>query len=138
MNKPIPRRVHGLLDYAYVTAVAHLPEIIGFHKNKKATKFFRALSAAVFTSTAVTRAEWGVVKFLPFKKHLVVDAVVSTAVIAAPWLLGFSNNKKATLTSVAVGFFGYGVVLLTEPENLPVTKDAYEETKEKVLQEQPS
>jgi len=133
MNKPIPRRIHGLLDYAYVTGVAHLPEIVGFHRNKKATTFFRALSAAVFTSTIGTRAEWGVLRLMPYKKHLLLDAIVSTAVIAAPWLLGFSNNKKATITSVAVGCFGYAVVALSEPENMPVTKDAYEETKEKLL-----
>lgn len=133
MNKPIPRRIHGLLDYAYVTAVAHLPEMAGFHKNKNAVRFFRALSGVVFTTTALTRAEWGAVKLLPYKKHLVFDAVVSTVAIAAPWLLGFSGNKKATLTSVAVGMFGYAVVALSEPENLPVTKDAYEETKEKVI-----
>ncbi len=133
MNKPIPRRIHGLLDYAYVTAVAHLPEMIGFHKNKNATKFFRALSATVFTATAATRAEWGAVKIISYKKHLVVDAVLSTVAIAAPWLLGFSNNKKATATSVALGFIGYAVVALSEPENMPVTKDAYEGTKEKVL-----
>ena len=133
MNKPISRRIHGLLDYAYVTAVTHLPEIVGFHRNKKATQFFRALSAAVFTSTVMTRAEWGAVKVIPYKKHLVLDAVGSTAAIAAPWLLGFSKHKKATLTSVLVGFFGYAVVALSQAENMPVTKDAYEETKEKLL-----
>ena len=133
MNKPISRRSHGLLDYAYVTIVAHLPEIMSFHRNKKATQFFRGLSAAVFTSTIMTRAEWGAVKIIPYKKHLVIDAIGSTLAIAAPWLLGFSNNKKATITSVVVGFFGYAVVALSEPENMPVTKDAYEETKEKLL-----
>ncbi len=132
MSKPIPRRIHGLLDYAYITAVAHLPEIIGFHKNKKATRFFRGLSAAVSSYTIATRAEWGAVKILPYKKHLAADVVVSTAAIAAPWLLGYSKNKKATLTSVIVGFFGYAVVALSEPQNMPVTKDAYEETKEKL------
>ncbi len=129
MSKPIPRRIHGLLDYAYITVTAHLPEVMGFHKNKKATKFFRALSGVVSAYTVGTRAEWGAVKYLPYKKHLVADAVVSTAVIAAPWVLGFSKNKKATLTSIAVGCLGYAIVALSEPENMPVTKDAYEETK---------
>lgn len=129
MSKPISRRMHGLLDYAYITITAHLPEVAGFHKNKKATKLFRALSGVVSVYTIGTRAEWGAVKYLPYKKHLVADAVVSTAVIAAPWVLGFSKNKKATLASVAVGFLGYAIVALSEPENMPVTKDAYEETK---------
>lgn len=133
MNKPISRRIHGLLDYGYVTAVAHLPEIVGFHRNKKATQFFRGLSAAVFASTVTTRAEWGAIKMIAYKKHLLFDVVAGTAAIAAPWLLGFSNNKKATLTSVTVGFFAYAVVALSKPENMPVTKDAFEETREKLL-----
>ena len=133
MSKPIPRRIHGLLDYAYVTAVSHLPEIVGFTNNKKATKFCRALSSAVLTSTLFSRAEWGAFRTIPFKKHLLVDAVGSTLAIAAPWLLGFSKNKKATATMLTVGFLGYAVVALSDLENMPVTKDAYEETKQKML-----
>ncbi len=129
MSKPIPRRIHGLLDYAYITAVSHLPEIVGFHRNKKATRFFRALASVVSVYTVTTRAEWGAVKMLPYKKHLVADVVDSTAAVAAPWVLGFSKNRNATLTSVIVGFVGYAVVALSEPENMPVTKDAFEETK---------
>ncbi len=133
MSKPIPRRIHGLLDYAYITAVSHLPEIVGFHRNKKATRFFRALTSVVSVYTVTTRAEWGALKMLPYKKHLVADVVASTAAIAAPWVLGFSKNRKATLTSVIVGCIGYAVVALSEPENMPVTKDAFEETKAKLL-----
>lgn len=129
MNKPIKRRMHGLIDYGYVTAVAHLPEVVGFHKNKRATSFFRALSGAVFTSTVCTRAEWGAARVIPYKKHLLIDTALSAFALAAPWLFGFAGNKKATATSVAVGLLGLGVVALSEPENLPVTKDAFEETR---------
>jgi hypothetical protein len=31
-------------------------------------------------------AEWGVVKVLPYKAHLAIDAVTGVAALAAPWM----------------------------------------------------
>lgn len=71
----------------------------------------------------LTRAEWGFIQKLSFKNHLRIDVVGGIVSHSAPWLFGFSKNKKARNTFLAMGAFGLAVGLLTQPEEVPVTED---------------
>jgi hypothetical protein len=110
--------VHGIIDYAYVAAVSVLPEVAGFSDNKKATLLCRALSGNVLATTALTRAEWGVIKLIPFKGHLLADIAVSLFALNAPWLLKFAGNKRAKYSLIGVGVLGLMAVLLSRPEEM--------------------
>jgi SPW repeat len=46
---------------------------------------------------------------LPLSAHQVIEPIVSLPLIAAPWILGFSDNDTATTISVIAGL----VVLVT-------------------------
>ncbi|GHF43183.1 hypothetical protein HNQ07_002014 [Deinococcus metalli] len=119
MARPISRPVHGVADYAYVAAVFAAPNLLGFEDEPRAVLLCRALSAGILVSTVLTRAEWGVVRVVPFRAHLALDMLVSVATVGAPWLLGFAHHRRARSTVVAVGLFGLGVALLSRPEELP-------------------
>ena len=122
MEQPISRQQHGFIDYAYVPPVAATPELVGFENELTATTLTRLLSGGVLAATLLTRAEWGLVKLIPFKAHLLTDAAVSALVMAVPWLGGFAQNIRARNTFLAIGAFGITAVLLTKPEEMASKK----------------
>jgi len=116
MQKPISRKAHGAIDYAYAALVSHLPEVAGFKDEKKAALLCHLLGSGAFAYTALTKAEWGIVKVIPFKAHLLIDLTASLFTLGAPWLLGFAGNKKVRNIVLAVGAAGVVASLLTETE----------------------
>ncbi|MBJ6143094.1 hypothetical protein [Hymenobacter sp. BT559] len=121
MNQPITRVQHGFTDYAYIPLVASAPYMVGFSENRTATTLCYVLSSTILASSLVTRAEWGVVKVLPYKAHLVLDVVGGLAGLSAPWLFGFAKDRKARNTFIAAGLFGLLAGLLSKPEEMPQT-----------------
>ena len=96
MNQPISRPLHGVLaDYPYVGVVATAPTLFGFEGEKAAAAACKVFSGAVLAGSLLTRAEWGFVKVMPYKAHLVLDFLGGAAAFAAPWVLGFAHNKAA-------------------------------------------
>jgi len=118
MEKPISRQAHGIIDYAYGAVVAALPELAGFQKEKNAATLCRTLAGGALTYSLLTKAEWGAVKAIPFKTHLLIDSTTSLFALAAPWLLGFSHNKRARNAILAVGLVGLATSLLTERKEM--------------------
>lgn len=110
--------MHGLADLGYIPAVATAPETVGFTDQETATTLCRAISGGTLMSALVTKAEWGVVKAMPFKLHLALDFATSVFSLAAPWLFGFSGHAKARNTFLAMGATGLVVGLLSRPEEM--------------------
>jgi hypothetical protein len=119
MKKPITRQAHGAIDYAYGAVVAVLPELVKFKQEQKAVTLCRALAGGALLYSLLTKAEWGVARVLPFKKHLIIDFTTSLFALGAPWLLGFAGNAKARNTLLAVGLAGLSASALTQPDELP-------------------
>ncbi len=119
MKQPLTREQHGVVDYAYVPVVAALPAVVGFDRDDVPAQLARLISSGVLVSTLATRAEWGVVRVVPFKVHLALDAVTSALAMAAPWLFGFAKDERARNTFVAIGLLGLVVGALTQPEEMP-------------------
>ena len=118
MRQPISRRQHGIADYSYVPTVMAAPKLAGFTNDTTPARLSRAFAAASLVNTLFTRAEWGVVKVMPYKAHLAVDAVTGVAALAAPWLFGFSNDRRARNTFLAMGATALAVTLLSRPEEM--------------------
>jgi hypothetical protein len=118
MRKPIGRKQHGVADYTYVPTVMAAPNLVHFASDTTPARLSRAFAAASLANTLFTRAEWGVVKVIPFKAHLAIDAVTGVAALAAPWLFGFSNDRRARNTFLAMGATALAVSLLSRPEEM--------------------
>jgi hypothetical protein len=118
MKKPVSRQLHGAIDYAYAAIVPFIPEMAGFSDQEKATLLCRLLGGGALTYTMLTKAEWGVIKLLPFKTHLMIDLSVSIMAIGAPWLLGFSGKRKARNAVIAIGVTGLIASLFSENKNM--------------------
>jgi len=119
MEQPLSREQHGMVDWMYIPTVAGLPAAVGFDRDDVPARLARLLSGGVLLSTLFTRAEWGVVRVIPFTTHLAMDVAASALAVAAPWLFGFAEDERARNTFVAIGLAGLVVGALTRPENMP-------------------
>ncbi|WP_299286229.1 SPW repeat protein [uncultured Mucilaginibacter sp.] len=122
MEKLISRKQHGFADYTYIPLMAAAPEVFGFEDEDTATLLCRIQGGTVLLTTLLTRAEWGVFKVIPFKTHLLLDLSLGAFSIAAPWVFGFSKNKKARNAFLLMGATSIAASLLTEPKEMPATE----------------
>jgi len=122
MEKFISRKTHGVIEAAYVPLTAVAPEVFGFDDEETAKLLCRIQAGSALLSAVLTRAEWGLVKLIPFKTHLMIDAGMGAFTLAAPWLFGFSKNTKARNAFVTMGVSALVVAAFTEPKEMLVYK----------------
>jgi hypothetical protein len=115
MEKPISSRQHGFTDYSYVPLVAAAPTLIGFKDEPTAVTLTRVLSGSILATSLLPRAEWGLIKVIPFKRHLMADTTVGLFALSAPWVFGLARHTKARNTFVVAGAFGLLAGLLSKP-----------------------
>jgi hypothetical protein len=118
MYQPISRKRHGIADYSYIPSVIAAPNLARFADDTTPARLSRAFAATSLANTFFTRAEWGVVKVLPYKAHLTVDAISGVAALAAPWMFGFSRDRRARNAFLAMGLTTLAVTLLSRPEEM--------------------
>ncbi len=114
MKPVISRRIHGLVtDYPYVVVSALSPYLFGFKNDKKAVALTRGVAGAILSSALTTNAEWGAAKVISYKTHVVADFAMGLFNLGAPWLFGFSKNKRARNTVLGLGVTGVVVGILS-------------------------
>ncbi|RYE25476.1 MAG: hypothetical protein EOP42_21410 [Sphingobacteriaceae bacterium] len=118
MSKPISRKAHGFTDYSYIPLALASPVLFDFEDEEKAKLATRIQAGSVLLSTLFTRAEWGLFKTMSYKNHLILDVSVGIFSIAAPWIFGFSKNKKARNAFLLLAGFNFSAGLLSEPEEM--------------------
>ncbi|GAA4352805.1 hypothetical protein GCM10023185_12820 [Hymenobacter saemangeumensis] len=124
MNQPISRQQHAIPEFTLITAFAAAPAAAGFTDDKTASTVSYAIAGTALLSGLLTRAEWGLVKVMPYKAHLVMDVVSSLTALAAPWLFGFADNTRARNAFLALGATGAVATALSQPEEMPMYSQA--------------
>ncbi|GAB3891870.1 SPW repeat protein [Spirosoma agri] len=71
--KPIPTRVHGLLDYTTGALFMASPWLLGFASNDAARRVAVGTGIAVIGLSTLTDYEAGLSKRIPMATHLTVD-----------------------------------------------------------------
>lgn len=118
MEKPISRKNHGFIDYAFIPFALAAPKLFNFNDEENAVTATRILAGATIVSGLMTRAEWGVFKVMPFKYHLALDIATGAFALSAPWVFGFAKNKNALLTFAGMGVLGLLAGTLTRNEEM--------------------
>ena len=125
--RPITPTVHGILDYVSGASLLAAPAVLGL-QGRPSGLALRAVGTNALVGGAITKSSVGVVKVVPLKAHLAMDAVTGVALAASPWLLGFKGEKKTGARSwvphVVVGASLVGGALLTRSTGDPVTEAA--------------
>jgi len=53
------------------------------------------MSGGILASSLLTHAKWGAISATAFKTHLAFDVANGLLAASAPWLFGFSENRRA-------------------------------------------
>jgi hypothetical protein len=103
---PLPPLVHGLLDYLVGVTLVAAPFVLDFDEGA-ATAASVALGVVLLIVAASTDLPTGLVHSIPRALHVFLDYVIAFALVAAPFVLGFSDDGTA-----APWLIGTGVVQL--------------------------
>jgi hypothetical protein len=114
MVKLFSTKTHGALDYLTVGTLLALPRALGWSNG--VTQWLTGMALGTLTYSAVTRYELGLVKWLPVKGHLTLDALNGGLFCMAPLLFPDEDTVvKGTL--VGFGLFEIMASLTTETES---------------------
>lgn len=64
------------------------------------------LAGRILLASLFTRAEWGLVQIVPYKLHLIADAVAGLFALLSPWIFGFSHDAAPRNALIVFGLFG--------------------------------
>lgn len=118
MKKLFSRKTHGIAEYSYIPLATAAPELFGFEKEKNAQLLSRVTGAIVTASALTTKAEWGLLKAIPFRVHLAADITLGAFSICAPWIFGFNKSRNARNAFLLLGLISIAVPLLTKKEDM--------------------
>ena len=111
---PIPRAVHGILDYGYAALLIAAPFLLGFSDEGGATAVAIIAGIVVLVGAATTKCfPTSVMKSLPVAGHLTLDFALVAALVASPFLFGFSDEGTPTAFFIVAGLLALLVTLAT-------------------------
>lgn len=99
----ISARFHGFLDYAVAAALIAAPLLLDFAATSVAAAAISiAAGVGLVGYSLLTDYSAGVRNLIPWRVHLTLDAVAATALLVAPFILGFDGAARAFYVTVAV------------------------------------
>jgi hypothetical protein len=106
----LPTMFHGILDYIVGLVTIALPFMLGLQGSQRAVLII--LGAIVILYSVMTDYEFGIVRFLRIRFHLLLDALFGLAMLVAPWLLDFP--QQARWPNYVIGVLALILVATTE------------------------
>src|SRR5438309_1415816 len=109
----ISTRTHGVLDLVTAGTLVALPRMLGW--GERVTKALTAVGIGSLGYSLLTDYEFGLVRVLPMRGHLALDAAAGAALCMSPTM--FPEEDDSTHAAlVGLGLFELGAALLTRPE----------------------
>jgi hypothetical protein len=114
--KPIDSTLHGLTDYQVGTLLMTvIPRWIDVEGTQTARQIRIAGAAHVGYST-ITNYPLGIVKVLPYKVHLALDAAGAIAIAATPFVTGqWKKGRRQWVPHVGIALFELASLAMTDP-----------------------
>src|SRR5215212_6841236 len=114
--RPIDSTLHGVTDYTVGTfLMTAFPKLAGIEGTESATQI-RASGAFHAGYSTITDYPLGIVKALPYKAHLGLDALGALALAATPFVTGqYRKGTKHWVPHVALCLFELSSLLMTDP-----------------------
>lgn len=115
--RPIDSTLHGVTDYTLGTLLmTALPRVAGVEGTESAAQM--RIAGAVHTGySTVTDYPLGIVKLIPYKAHLALDALGAVAVGALPFITGqYRKGRRHWVPHVALAAFELQSLLLSDPK----------------------
>jgi hypothetical protein len=114
--RPIDATLHGVTDYTVGTfLMTAFPKVADLEGTRAANQI-RAAGAIHAGYSTITDYPLGIVKVLPFKVHLAIDALGALALAATPFVSGqWKKGTKEWVPHVALCLFELASLALTDP-----------------------
>jgi hypothetical protein len=116
MRKPISTKTHAILDYLTVGNLLVVPRLLGC--SERITNALTAAALVKLAYTLMTNHEGGVVKVLPMKAHLAMDAVGGASLCALPYMVDDAEPRDQVVCC-AFGSMELLTAPLTQTEPAP-------------------
>jgi hypothetical protein len=116
LPRPIDATLHGVTDYTVGTfLMTALPKVANLEGTESARQI-RIAGAIHAGYSTVTDYPLGIVKLLPFKAHLAIDALGALALAATPFITGqFAKGRRHWVPHVALCLFELSSLAMTDP-----------------------
>jgi hypothetical protein len=114
--RPVDSTLHGVVDYtAGATLLSVLPRLAGVEGTRSARQI-RAAGAIHAAYSALTDYPLGVVKAIPYRAHLALDALGAVAIAATPFVTGqFRKGRGQWLPHVGLALFELSSLAISDP-----------------------
>jgi len=115
-RKPVDATLHGVVDYnAGALLLTAFPRLAGIEGTRSA-KQVRTAAAVHAGYSTLTDYPLGMVKLIPFKAHLAIDALGAAALAATPFVTGqFKQGTRQWLPHVGLALFELMSLAITDP-----------------------
>jgi len=110
---PLPLSAHQAFEPVAALLLIAAPWIFGFSDNDTATTLSVIIGVVVLLTGMSTRWRMSLVKLIPLRTHFMMDLGVGIALIALPFIAGFSDHGGATRFFVIAGVLELGTALMT-------------------------
>ena len=114
--RPVDATLHGVVDYtAGALLLSAFPRLAGI-AGTRAARQIRIAAAAHAGYSTLTDYPLGVVKLIPFKAHLALDAAGALALAATPFVTGqHARGRRQWVPHVALCLFELASLAITDP-----------------------
>ena len=114
--RPVDATLHGVVDYtagALLTTI--LPKVVGVEGTRSARQI-RAAGAFHAAYSTLTDYPLGLVKAIPYKAHLALDAAGAIALAATPFVTGqYKRGPSQWVPQVALCAFELSSLAISDP-----------------------
>src|SRR4051794_33719718 len=116
MPRPIDSTLHGATDYSVGTLLmTAFPKLAGV-EGTPAAKQIRAAGAIHAGYSTFTDYPLGIVKLIPYKAHLAIDALGALAIAATPFVTGqWTKGTKHWVPHIALSLFELSSLAMSDP-----------------------
>jgi len=114
--RPVDATLHGVVDYSAGTfLLTAFPKLAGIEGTRSARQV--RISAAIHAGySTVTDYPLGVVKLLPYRAHLALDALGAVALAATPFVTGqWKQGRRQWVPHVGLALFELSSLLISDP-----------------------
>lgn len=99
---PIPRFLHGVIEYAAGVLFIAAPFLFGFEANA-AVAVSIVIGVVVLVVAATSEGPSSLINSIPISMHVLLDYALAAVLVAAPFLFGFSGESAPTAFFIVLG-----------------------------------
>ena len=99
---PIPRFVHGVIEYLAGVLLIAAPFLLAF-KSDAAVAVSVIAGVIVIVIAASTDGSSSLVNSIPLPVHVLLDYALAAILVASPFLFGFSDESAPTAFFIVLG-----------------------------------